>query len=108
MGDPAGQGPDGLHLLRLPQLRLQMFLLDPRLLLRGNIDCRADEPVRLAGSVAQAVAACRQPTPRSARLARTVFALVTRRTSLEMVCKCRIPERRVIGVNDGRRHPCAT
>src|SRR5882762_1793278 len=85
MGDAAGERPDRLHLLRLPQLRLQVFLVDLRLLLRGDVDCRADEPPRLAGHIAQTTATCEQPRPLSVGLTDAIFALVLWRAPLEMI-----------------------
>src|SRR6202035_53158 len=85
MGDTAGQCPDRLHLLRLPQLRLQVFLVDLRLLSRGDVNCRADEPIRLARRITQATATCEHPTPLAFRLTDAVFALVMRRTSVKMI-----------------------
>ena len=38
MGDATGQCPHRLHLLRLPQLRLQAFPVDSRLFFRGDVD----------------------------------------------------------------------
>src|SRR5205814_2134466 len=85
MGDAAGQCPHRLHLLRLPQLRLQAFLVEFRLFLRAYVDCGADEPIRLAGRVAQTAATREQPMPRAVRLTYAVLALVLRRTPLEMI-----------------------
>src|SRR5437016_11955004 len=85
MGDAAGQRPHRLHLLRLPQLRLQAFLVEFRLFLRAYVDCGADEPIRLAGRVAQTPATREQPMPRAVRLTYAVLALVLRRTTLEMI-----------------------
>ena len=75
VGDAARQRADGFHFLRLPQLRLQLLLVDLRLLLRGHIDRRADEPDRLARRVAQTTAARMQPMPFAVGVADAIFAL---------------------------------
>src|SRR5207302_1320292 len=105
MGDAAGQRPHRLHLLRLPQLRLQAFLVEFRLFLRAYVDCGADEPIRLAGRVAQTPATREQPMPRAVRLTYAVLALVLRRTPLEMIRYGGLEARHVVGVNDDVRPP---
>src|SRR5437660_12854002 len=85
MGDAAGQRPHRLHLLRLPQLRLQAFLVEFRPFLRAYVDCGADEPIRLARRAAQTAATPEQPLPRAVRLTYAALALVLRRTPLEMI-----------------------
>src|SRR5258708_17952305 len=87
MRDAARQCTDRLHLLRLPQLRLQFFLVDLRLPLRGYIARRTDEPQRLAGRVAQTPAASSQPTPIAARVPNTIFALIAPPSSLDVGIK---------------------
>src|SRR5258708_28042408 len=88
MRDAARQCTDRLHLLRLPQLRLQLFLVDLRLFLRGYIARRTDEPQRLAGRVAQTPAASGQPTPIPARVANMIFAFIAAGASLAMRVRC--------------------
>src|SRR5258708_26180982 len=88
MRNAAGQCTDRLHLLRLPELRLQLFLVDLRLPLRGYIARRTDEPQRLAGRVAQTPAARGQPTPIAVRVANTIFAFIAASSSLAMVRGC--------------------
>src|SRR5438552_2531753 len=105
MGDAAGQRPHRLHLLRLPQLRLQAFLVEFRLFLRAYVDCGADKPIRLAGRVAQTPATREQPMPRAVRLTYAVLALVLRRTPLEMIRYGGLEARHVVGVNDDVRPP---
>src|SRR5437879_8370601 len=53
VGDAPGERPDGFHLLRLPELRLQLILLELRLLLRRDVDGGPDEPVRPVRLVAR-------------------------------------------------------
>src|SRR5882762_11760237 len=84
MRNAAGQRADRLQLVGLPQLRLQVFLVDLCLLFSADVACRADEPIRLAGSIAQTTATCEQPTPLPARLPDAIFALITRCAPLEM------------------------
>src|SRR5437879_13751609 len=85
MGDAAGQRPHRLHLLRLPQLRLQAFLVEFRLFLRAYVDRGADEPTRLAPRVAQTPATREPPMPRAVRVTYAVLALPLRRTPLEII-----------------------
>src|SRR5580658_3869409 len=54
VGDPAGESAYRFHLLRLPQLCLEVLLVDLRLLLSSDVDCRAGKPVRIAARIAQA------------------------------------------------------
>src|SRR5437588_11425658 len=105
MGDAAGERPDGFHLLRLPQLRLQAFLVELRLFLRAYVDCGADEPIRLAGRVAQTPATREQPMPRAVRLTYAVLALVLRRTPLAMIRYGALQARHAVGVHHDLRPP---
>src|SRR4029077_5592849 len=66
VGDATGEGADRFHLLRLPKLRLQLILVDLRLLLRRDVDGGSDESGRLALPVAQTAAAGVQPAPLAA------------------------------------------
>src|SRR6202795_3682147 len=84
----ARQGTDGLHLLRLSQLRFQLLLVDLRLLLRGYIARRTDESQRLARRVARTAAARGQPAPIAVRLTDAVLAFIAVRAPLEMVIGC--------------------
>ena len=106
VGDATRQRPDCLHLLRLPQLRLQVLLVGLRLLFSGNVCRRADHSIRLARGVSQTTASYEHPTPLAAGLMDAVFALIARRTSLEMSSHRGLDARRVIGVNYDLRGPC--
>src|ERR1035438_984362 len=105
MGDAACQGSDRLHLLRLPQLCLEMLLVDLCLLSSGDIDCRTDEPIRFAVRIALTAATHLKPTPLAIGLTHAVFAFIAWRTALEMFPQCGLDARGVVGVNEGLRSP---
>src|SRR5271165_4802568 len=93
MRNAARQGTDCLQFLRLPQLCFQLLLVGLRLLLRGHIARRADESERLARRVAQAAAACGQPTPIAARVTDAILAFIAVRAPLEVVIDCGLEAR---------------
>src|SRR5260370_42001092 len=53
VSDTSRQGTHRLHLLRLPQLRLQKFSVRLRLSLARDIDCRPHESIRPAYAIPQ-------------------------------------------------------
>src|ERR1700680_2964634 len=61
VGDAACKGADRLHLLRLPQLCLQMLLVGLYLFLSCHIHGRTEEAIRLSRRVPKAAASRRTP-----------------------------------------------
>src|SRR6202041_982093 len=107
MGNAAGERADSLHLLRLSQLRFQLFFLGLRELLRIHIAGRAYDPHRLARRVAQAAATRMQPMPIAVGLTDAIFAVIPRGTTLEVVFEGRFEARPVVGMNEDLRQPGA-
>ena len=105
MGNAAGQRADCFHLLRLPQLRFQLFLVHLRPLLRIGVHGRTDESDRFAGHVTQTTAARVQPVPVTIRLPDAIFAFIAERASFEMICERGVKARHVLGMNDDLRQP---
>src|SRR6266404_3181139 len=104
MGDPARQGTHRLHLLRLPQLSFQQFSVPLRLLLRGHVDGRSDEAIRLTLLITQTPTPPQQPTP--VAVAHPILTFKTWRAALEVISQSRLEARRIIGVDLDLRQPC--
>src|ERR1022692_5179663 len=107
MCDAASQRADGLHFLRLSQLRFQLFFVGLCQLLGGPVPRRTYEPARLARRVAQTAAARLQPVPVAVGLADSIFALIAGRKPLEVIFECSFESRPVVGMNDDLRQPGA-
>src|SRR6202140_3128345 len=106
--DAACEGADRLHLLRLPQLCLQMLLVGLYLFLSGHIEGRTDEAIRLARPLPKAAASREQPVPVAVTVLDAVFAFEARRAALEVIVGCCVQTRPVLGVNENSCVPCCT